>query len=191
MRRRNETIEVPISGRGHRRHVGQRRVPLEGRLYRAERRVKVPAVSRQLQVSLDRRAGGVEAARARDVPAEGRPMRAGAPVRGQFSLAVVDEAVYGVKADDTPDPLRFFYQRSYSRVGTQFSREYYFVGYSGHQQLMLRDAPPAVTRSPTSRPTSPRSRRSARSSPTRSTGSATWSPTRRARRACRSPTRMR
>ena len=42
-----------------------------------------------------------------------------------------------MKADSTPDPLQFFYQRSYSRVGTQFSREYSFVGYSGHQQLML------------------------------------------------------
>ena len=41
----------------------------------------------------------------------------------QFSLGVIDEAVYGVKADATPDPLRYFYQRNYSRVGTMFSRE--------------------------------------------------------------------
>ena len=65
------------------------------------------------------------------VDAEGRPVRA------QFALGVIDEAVYGVKADATVDPLRFFYQRNYSRVGTTFSREYSFVGYSGSQPLLL------------------------------------------------------
>ena len=63
--------------------------------------------------------------------------QAGQPVRAQVSLAVIDEAVYGVKADDTPDPLRFFYRREYTRVGTTFSREYYFTGYSGRERLQL------------------------------------------------------
>jgi uncharacterized protein YfaS (alpha-2-macroglobulin family) len=132
----NETIEVPI-GDGD---IGDTWVNVaflsKDRLYRAERRVKVPAVSRQLQVSLTAeqavskpRTPGKFLLKVVDA--------AGAPVRGQFSLSVVDEAVYGVRADDTPDPLRYFYQRTYSRVGTQFSRSYYFVGYSGNQLLML------------------------------------------------------
>ena len=54
-----------------------------------------------------------------------------------MSLAVIDEAVYGVKADDTPDPIRHFYRREYSRVNTMFSREYYFTGYSGRDRLQL------------------------------------------------------
>jgi uncharacterized protein YfaS (alpha-2-macroglobulin family) len=62
---------------------------------------------------------------------------AGAPVRAQVSLAVIDEAVFAVKADDTPDPIRFFYRREYSRVATGFSRSYYFVGYSGRDRLQL------------------------------------------------------
>src|SRR6185436_12558348 len=132
----NETIEVPVSDED----IGDTWVNVaflsKDRLYRAERRVKVPAVSRQLQVSLTAeqavskpRTPGKFLLKVVDA--------AGAPVHGQFSLSVVDEAVYGVKADDTPDPLRYFYQRTYSRVGTQFSRSYYFVGYSGNQQLML------------------------------------------------------
>ena len=58
-------------------------------------------------------------------------------MRAQVSLAVIDEAVYGVKADDTPDPVRFFYRREYSRVATTFSRDYYFTGFSGPDRLRL------------------------------------------------------
>ncbi len=132
----NGTIEVPISDAD----VGDTWVNIaflkDGRLYRAERRVKVPAVSRQLTVTITAdsavsrpREPGRFTLKAVDV--------SGTPVRAQFSLAVIDEAVYGVKPDSTPDPLRYFYQRTYSRVGTMFSREYSFVGYSGNQQLQL------------------------------------------------------
>ncbi|HWI17679.1 MAG TPA: alpha-2-macroglobulin family protein, partial [Vicinamibacterales bacterium] len=61
----------------------------------------------------------------------------GQPVRAQVSLAVIDEAVYGVKADDTPDPIRYFYRREYTRVATTFSSSYYFTGYSGRDRLQL------------------------------------------------------
>ena len=61
----------------------------------------------------------------------------GAPVRAQVSLAVIDEAVYGVKADETPDPVRFFYRREYTHVNTTFSSAYYFTGYSGRDRLQL------------------------------------------------------
>jgi len=61
----------------------------------------------------------------------------GAPVQAQVSLAVIDEAVYGVKPDDTPEPVRFFYRREYTRVNTNFSRDYYFTGYSGRDRLQL------------------------------------------------------
>lgn len=134
--RGNGTIEVPITGED----VGDVWVNLafmqDKRLYRAERRVRVPATSRAITVTIV-----PEAERAQ--PRE--PARflvkavdaTGAPVRAQFALGVIDEAVYGVKPDRTPDPLQYFYRRSYSRVGTQFSREYYFVGYSGTDVLRL------------------------------------------------------
>ena len=96
---------------------------------------------------------------------------AGAPVRAQVSLGVIDEAVYGVKPDTTADPLRFFYRREYRRVGTQFSREYSFVGYSGTQQLLLAQRqrrPFALADFKADDRT--RARRCARSSPTPSTG---------------------
>ncbi|HEX7087589.1 MAG TPA: alpha-2-macroglobulin family protein [Vicinamibacterales bacterium] len=134
--RGNGTIEVPITEED----VGDVWVNLvfmqEKRLYRAERRVRVPAVSRAITVTITPEA---ETARPRE-PARFRVKAVdatGAPVRAQFGLGVIDEAVYGVKPDNTADPLQYFYRRSYSRVGTQFSREYYFVGYSGTEVLRL------------------------------------------------------
>lgn len=108
----------------------------DGRMFRAERRLSVPATQRTLQVSITAE---------REVSKPGEPgaftLRVaddeGRPVRAQLSLAVIDEAVFAVRADDTTDPTRFFYRREYSRVGTSFSREYYFTGYSGTERLQL------------------------------------------------------
>jgi len=131
-----ESIEVPIDEGD----VGDVFVSIaflrDGRLSRAERRIGVPATSRTLKVS-------VTADQAVSRPREPGAFsvlvtdQAGQPVRAQVSLAVIDEAVYGVKADDTPDPIRHFYRREYSRVNTTFSREYYFTGYSGRDRLQL------------------------------------------------------
>lgn len=129
-------IEVPVSDAD----LGDTYVSVaflkDDRLYRAERRLKVPARSRQIQVTIEAaqpvakpRQPGVFTVQAVDA--------AGQPVRAQLSLAVIDEAVYAVKPDGTPDPLREFYRLDYSRVGTSYSREYSFVGYSGRQQLLL------------------------------------------------------
>ncbi len=108
----------------------------DDRLYRAEKRLKVPALARQLSVA-------VQADNAVARPRQAGTFvltvtdAGGAPVKAQLSVGVIDEAVYGVKPDDTPDPLRFFYRLNYSRVSTDFSRDYSFVGYAGNEQLQL------------------------------------------------------
>jgi hypothetical protein len=131
-----ESIEVPIEAGD----VGDVFVSIaylrEGRLHRAERRLGVAATSRTLRIA-------VTADQAVSRPREPGIFNvmvtdhAGQPVRAQVSLAVIDEAVYGVKADDTPDPVRYFYRREYTRVATTFSRGYYFTGYSGRDRLQL------------------------------------------------------
>ena len=108
----------------------------DDQVFLAEKRVKVPEVSRQLQVSIQpeqpiSRPGLPAAFLVAVSGPDGRPLRA------QVSLGVIDEAVYGVKPDTTADPVRFFYRREYSLVGTQFSSQYSFSGYSGGQQLLL------------------------------------------------------
>lgn len=130
------SLEVPIVNRD----VGDIYVNVayikDDRLFQAEKRLKVPAAARQLQITITpdqavsrpRQTGSFTVS---VVDAAGRPLQA------QLSLGVVDEALYGVRPERTPDPLRFFYRREYSRVGTQFSRNYSFIGYSGTEQLLL------------------------------------------------------
>ncbi len=131
-----EAIEVPIAEDD----LGDTYLNIvflkDDRLYRAEKRLRVPATSKQLQVAIV-----ADQAVARPRQSGGFSIRvtdaAGQPARAQLSVGVIDEAVYGVKPDSTVDPLRFFYRTEYSQVITQFSREYSFVGYSGTEQLQL------------------------------------------------------
>lgn len=108
----------------------------EGRLFRAERRLGVPPVSKTLQVAVSAQQA-VSRPRDPGIFEVAVTDAGGQPVRAQVSLAVIDEAVYGVKPDDTPDPVRFFYRRDYARVSTTFSSYYYFTGYSGRDRLQL------------------------------------------------------
>lgn len=132
----SDTIQVPIDEGD----VGDVFVSIvylrEGRLYRAERRLGVAAAAKTLNVTVTAQQA-VSRPRDPGVFEVAVTDAAGQPVRAQVSLAVIDEAVYGVKADDTPDPIRFFYRREYSRVATTFSSSYYFTGYSGRDRLQL------------------------------------------------------
>ena len=108
----------------------------DGRLNRADRRLVVPADERTLRVSIE-----AESAVARPQQAGTFMLTVtdavGAPVRAQISLGVIDEAVYAIARDTTPDPVRAFYQREYTAVSTSFSRNYYFYGYAGADRLQL------------------------------------------------------
>lgn len=138
-----DAIEVPIDAAD----VGDVYVNVtflrEGRLYRAERRLAVPAVERTLNVAIT-----ADQAVSRPQDPGGFTLTVtdhnGQPVRAQLSLAVIDEAVFAVHPDETPDPTRFFYRREYTRVATSFSRDYHFTGYSGRERLQLarRRRPP-------------------------------------------------
>lgn len=153
-------IEVPITADD----IGDTYVSIaflkDDRLFRAERRLTVPAASRQLNITAETD---------RPVVRPGEPGTftlhvtdaAGAPVRAQLSLGLVDEAIYGVRPDATPDPLRFFYRREFNEVSTSFSRFYPFVGYSGTEQLILaaRRKPMTLADFKADRPDRPRVRK--------------------------------
>ena len=132
----------------------------DDRLYRAERRLAVPASRRQLAVTatadkLVIRPGepGVFTLHVADAN--------GVAVKAQLSVGLVDEALYGVRPDSTPDALRFFYRREFNMVETSFSRDYPFVGYSGTDQLLLarRHRPMMLADFKAERPDRPRVRK--------------------------------
>jgi uncharacterized protein YfaS (alpha-2-macroglobulin family) len=68
----------------------------------------------------------------------------GKPVSGaEFSLGVVDEAIYAIKPDTTPNIMSAFYGRIYSKVTTDTSLTYYFNGQAGKRAMQLAGVRPA------------------------------------------------
>ena len=78
----------------------------EGRLYRAERRVVGARERSRAADHADGRPSDREAAGAWRVHGATSRMPPARPRQAQVSLGVIDEAVYAIRQDDTPDPVR-------------------------------------------------------------------------------------
>ena len=81
----------------------------EGQLYQGSKSLKVPPVEQEMQVT-------VKASKAQFKPGESGVFtidaknNAGAAVAGaDFSLGVVDEAIYAIRKESVPDIARFFF----------------------------------------------------------------------------------
>ena len=160
------------------------------RYYAGTKSIKVPPVEQQLAVE-------VKASKPEYKPGESGAYSidakdsAGRPVAAEFSLGVVDEAIYAIRRESVQDILAFFFGRKWNRVNTDTSLSYYFQGEAGKRRMQLARSAAGQRRWPRSSPRSWSSRRSARSSPTRCSGRPTCAPTRAAtrRRRSTSPTR--
>src|SRR5204862_7589785 len=60
-------------------------------------------------------------------------------VSAEFSMAVVDEAIYGVRTETTQYIFKFFFGKTYNRISTSSSLTYYFQGESGKHRMQLTD----------------------------------------------------
>jgi uncharacterized protein YfaS (alpha-2-macroglobulin family) len=105
-------------------------------LYTGGKNLKVPADQQRLNVSIEpsqpQFAPGQPATyniTARDA--------AGHPVAGEFSVGVVDEAIYAVEPDISQDIHSVFYGPIGNRVGTESSLSFYFTGEAGTKPIML------------------------------------------------------
>lgn len=108
-----------------------------GELYQSMKRLRVPPEERKLNVKLStdkpQYLPGQTAIYSVDATDS-----AGKPVpRAEFSLGVVDEAIYAIQRDTTPDMLGFFYGRDYNSVYTVSSLEFYFSGEAGKRRMRL------------------------------------------------------
>jgi len=114
----------------------------DGVFYRGDKYVSVPPLEHNLNVKVStdkpQYQPGQTADYAIDVTDSG-----GKPVpRADFSLGVVDEAIYGVRKDTTQDILSFFYSRDYNRVPTESSLNYFFNGEAGKRRMQLAELRP-------------------------------------------------
>ncbi|MFN7997135.1 MAG: MG2 domain-containing protein [Bryobacteraceae bacterium] len=113
-----------------------------GNFYNSDKWIKVPPVDHQLNVKVTtdkpQYLPGQNAEYSIEVTdAAGKP----AP-RAEFSLGVVDEAIYAIRKDTTPDILGFFFERQWNRVFTSESLDYYFNGEAGKRRMRLAELRP-------------------------------------------------
>jgi len=113
-----------------------------GEFYKSDKWIKVPPVDHQLNVK-------VSTDKPQYLPGQSADYRiavtdaGGKPVpRAEFSLGVVDEAIYGIRKDTTQDIVSFFFSRQWNRVVTSSSFNYFFNGEAGKRRMRLADLRP-------------------------------------------------
>jgi uncharacterized protein YfaS (alpha-2-macroglobulin family) len=136
------TLEIPIDAKFEPGITVEALFIRDGVTWRGTKYVRIPPAEHELKVRLatdkPQYLPGETADYSLDVTDN-----ADKPVpRAEFSLGVVDEAIYGVRPDSTPALMSFFFGREYNRVSTQSSLEYYFSGQAGKQRMRLADLRP-------------------------------------------------
>lgn len=105
-------------------------------LYTGSKSLKVPADQQKLSVS-------IEPSQPQFKPGDSAKYNIvaldanGKPAVGEFSLGVVDEAIYAIEPDRSGDIYQFFYSNVGDRVGTESSLSFYFTGQAGNKPMIL------------------------------------------------------
>jgi uncharacterized protein YfaS (alpha-2-macroglobulin family) len=114
----------------------------DSKLYRGSKSVAVPPVEQTLNVEVKPSKpqfqpgeAAVYTIRARDA--------SNRPVQGEFSLGVVDEAIYAIRPEVNGNILDAFYGKVWNQVSTETSLSYYFSGHAGKRTMQLADVRPA------------------------------------------------
>jgi len=130
------SIDVPIQGENQPNVFVAVAFWKDNKFYQSSRNLKVPAVQKQLQIDIQPSQKqfqpgqkGSYALRVRD--------NDGKPVVGEFSIGVVDEAIYSIYPDQSGDIHQFFYGPVYDRVSTESSLGFYFSGEAGKREMFL------------------------------------------------------
>ena len=113
-----------------------------GDVYQSTKRIKVPAVEHRLNVQLSTdkpqyKPGETATYNINVTGADGKPV-----ARTDLSLGVVDEAIYAIRPDHTPDILNYFFGHEWNAVNTENSLNYFFSGEAGKRRMRLAEFRP-------------------------------------------------
>jgi len=109
----------------------------DGVLHQQTRYIRVPPVEHELKVKLSTDKPDYQPGQPGEYTMEVSD-HTGQPVAGaEFSLGVVDEAIYGIRRDPAEDILKYFFGRRWNQVNTKSSLSYYFHGGMGVEAMSL------------------------------------------------------
>jgi alpha-2-macroglobulin len=116
----------------------------DNQFYHGTKSIRVPATDKQLKVE-------IKPSKKQFLPGESAEYTVeaadaeGRPVAAEFSLGLVDEAIYSIRRDSTQDIFRFFYGRIWNVVNTESSLSYEFHGEAGKRRMVLASLRPRTS----------------------------------------------
>ncbi|MCP5109920.1 MAG: alpha-2-macroglobulin, partial [bacterium] len=130
------TVEVPIRAEYAPNFYLTALFLKEHQLFQGSKSIKVPVTEQKLDVE-------VAASKDEFQPGETGTFtitakdHQGRPVAAEFSIGVVDEAIYAVRNEAVRNIVSFFYGRTYNRVSSNSSLSFYFRGEAGDRSMRL------------------------------------------------------
>jgi len=112
------------------------------KLYQGSKSLNVPPVQHELNVQLLPSKPQYQPGEAASYTIKATD-NSGKPVAAEFSLGVVDEAIYAIKPETVGNIVNAFYGRVYSKVSTETSLTYYFSGQAGKRAMQLAAVRPS------------------------------------------------
>ncbi len=131
-------FDVPITQQAQPNLIVSAVIVHDDQLMTAQKSLKVPLVERTLTITATPSKSQYEPGEAAsyDVLAVDS---AGKPVQADLSFGVVDEALYSVRPDTTPDIVASFYPQRYVYLEPQTSFDFFFSGEAGTKSPLLAD----------------------------------------------------
>lgn len=132
------TVQVPIRSENAPNFYISAAFLKGNKLHQGSKSINVPPTAFKLNVQLQPSKPQFEPGEAASYTIVAKDVQ-GKPAAAEFSLGVVDEAIYAIRPEATTDILKFFYGRVFNRVNTDSSLSYYFHGEAGKKQMRLAD----------------------------------------------------
>jgi uncharacterized protein YfaS (alpha-2-macroglobulin family) len=130
------TVEVPIREEDEPDIFVSALFLKDNKFYTGMKRLAIPPREKKLTVAVTSSKPQFRPGETGQFTVEARDFT-GKPVVGEFSVGIVDEALYGVRPDATQDITQAFYGPGYNTVQTNNSMIYFFHGEAGKRRMML------------------------------------------------------
>ena len=130
------TVEVPIRNENTPNFYVTAAFLKDNKLHQGSKIIEVPPDAYKLNVQLQPSKPQFEPGETASYTIVAKDAQ-GRPAVGEFSLGVVDEAIYAIHPESAMDALKFFYGRVFNHVATDSSLNYYFEGEAGKKQMQL------------------------------------------------------
>jgi len=130
------TIDVPITSEQQPNVFVSIAFFRNNTLFQTNKNVKVPAIQQKLQIAIQPSATQFEPGQKATYTITAHDAN-GKPVSGEFSLGIVDEAIYAIHPDASGDISNAFFGPVYDNVSTDSSLDFYFSGEAGAKEMFL------------------------------------------------------